>query len=137
MNTHWNSWATPIATTAGAVALSRYGRIRSIRRSPFLNRTTGMSLTSAKSDTARRNAVPILLNIAGDGTGNPRCSFMNAHDLPADLQARHIAVEVDPIETLQIERDMTVEQIVHVHHAGHRPPPNEARLGPNRNHRES
>ena len=32
-------------------------------------------------------------------------------------------VEVDPNETLKIEPHLTVEQIVRVHHAGHRPPP--------------
>ena len=37
-----------------------------------------------------------------------------AHHLTAHLQIRHVAVEIDPIQTLQIEHHMPVEHIVHV-----------------------
>ena len=79
-NTGANSWATPIAATPDrpdAAARAKYGRITSIFRSPFANRTTGMSLTSANRATSRRNLLPILSKIAGDGIGHPRCAVMN------------------------------------------------------------
>jgi hypothetical protein len=44
-----------------------------------------------------------------------------ADDLPADLQIGHVGVEVDPIQTLQIERHMPIENLVHGHRAGHGP----------------
>ena len=38
-------------------------------------------------------------------------------DLPAYLQARHIAVEVDPVHALDVQPDMTLEQIARGQHA--------------------
>jgi hypothetical protein len=45
------------------------------------------------------------------------------HDLPADLQVRHIGVQVDPVQTLQIQRDLPVQDIVdrHRHRRRHDP----------------
>ena len=42
-----------------------------------------------------------------------------AHHLTADLQIRHVAVQIDPIQTLQIEQHMPVEHIVHRHCGSH------------------
>jgi hypothetical protein len=42
-----------------------------------------------------------------------------ADDLPSDLQARHIRVEVDPIQALQIQHHLPVENIVDRHRRGH------------------
>jgi hypothetical protein len=43
-----------------------------------------------------------------------------ADDLPADLQARHIRAEIDPIQALQqIQHHLPVENIVDRHRRGH------------------
>jgi hypothetical protein len=71
-NTFWYSWATPIAATSDLPVCAwaaTWRRMTSIFRSPLPNRTTGMWFASAKSLTARRNAVPIFSMIAGDGIG--------------------------------------------------------------------
>jgi hypothetical protein len=39
------------------------------------------------------------------------------HDLPADLKARHVRVEVEPVDALHIERHMTLKHVVDVRHA--------------------
>ena len=41
--------------------------------------------------------------------------------LPADLQVRHVRVQVQPIDTLDLERHMTLEHVVDVRHARHPP----------------
>ena len=46
------------------------------------NRTIGISLSSAKEATARRNAVPIFSKIAGEGTGT---QVPGTRHLTADL----------------------------------------------------
>ena len=46
-----------------------------------------------------------------------------AHDLARGLQVRHVGVEIDPIEALEIEDHMVVEQVVHVDDGGHGAPP--------------
>ena len=42
-----------------------------------------------------------------------------AHNLATDLQIRHVRVQVQPIDTLDLERHMTLEHIVDVRHARH------------------
>ena len=44
-----------------------------------------------------------------------------ADHLPADLQVVHPSVQIDPIQTLQIQRHMPVEDVVHRHRLGHDP----------------
>jgi|SRR5579875_1790331 len=44
-----------------------------------------------------------------------------ADHLAADLQLRHIRVQVQPIDTLDLERHMTLEHVVDVRHARHAP----------------
>ena len=44
-----------------------------------------------------------------------------ADHLPADLQVVHPAVQIDPIQTLQIQRHLPVEDVVHGHRLGHDP----------------
>ena len=40
--------------------------------------------------------------------------------LPADLQPRHIRVQIQPVDALHLERHMTLEHVVDVRHARHR-----------------
>jgi hypothetical protein len=65
------------------------------------------------------------------------------HHLRAGLQDRHVGVEVDPVQALDIQRDMPVEHIVHrddpLHHStsvrsSRRSRDPEARLGPMPSH---
>jgi hypothetical protein len=44
---------------------------------------------------------------------------LEAHDLPADLQVRDVRVQVQPIDTLDLERHMTLEHVVDVRLARH------------------
>jgi hypothetical protein len=39
--------------------------------------------------------------------------------LPADLQVRHVAVQVDPVQALDVQRHMPIEQLIHRHHSSH------------------
>src|SRR5664279_4704299 len=39
--------------------------------------------------------------------------------LPTHLQIRHITVEVDPVQTLQIQHHMPIKKIVHRRHRSH------------------
>ncbi len=39
--------------------------------------------------------------------------------LPADLQLRHVRIQVHPIDTLDLERHTTLEHVVDVCHARH------------------
>ena len=55
--------------------------------------------------------MPIFSRIAGDGIGLPRCAVRKLHHLPTDLQIRHIAVEIDPIQALQIQAHVPVEVV--------------------------
>jgi hypothetical protein len=41
------------------------------------------------------------------------------HDLPTDLQARHVRIEIQPIDALDLQRHMTIENVVDVRHARH------------------
>jgi AAA domain len=45
------------------------------------------------------------------------------HHLAAHLQVRHIDVEIDPIQTLQIQRHMPIEDVVYRHRVDHEPQP--------------
>ena len=70
----------------------------------------------------------------------PQVAGQEVDHLPRDLQVGHPPVEVDPVEALQIQSDMPIQDVVHGHHAGrHRMPPGERRqrnpaslLSPNR-----
>jgi hypothetical protein len=42
-------------------------------------------------------------------------------DLPPDLQIRHIGIEVDPVQALQIQRHIPIENLIHRHRLGHAP----------------
>src|SRR6478609_990322 len=82
-----------------------------------------MSWSAANSATALRNRSPIFSRIAGDGIGNPKRG-QKAHHLPGHLQTGHPSVEVNPVEALQIQTHVPIEDVVHGHHArGHRVPP--------------
>jgi hypothetical protein len=38
-------------------------------------------------------------------------------DLPAGLQDRHVRVQVDPVQALDVQQDVPVQEIVHRHDA--------------------
>ena len=65
--------------------------------------------------------------IAGDGIGLPRCSSKNRLTCPPTCRIGHVRVQVEPIDALHLQPDMTIEHLVDVHHRGHhpsvRPPP--------------
>ena len=42
------------------------------------------------------------------------------HHLPADLQIGHVRVQVEPVHAGEVERNMALEHVIDVHHAGHR-----------------
>jgi len=45
-----------------------------------------------------------------------------ARYLPAHLQVGHVGVEMHSIEAFEIQRDVSIEQVVDPHHAGHLTP---------------
>jgi hypothetical protein len=48
----------------------------------------------------------------------PQMPGQERDHLPADLQVRHVTVQIDPVQTLQVEPDMPVEKLVD-RHRGH------------------
>ena len=49
----------------------------------------------------------------------PQVRGQEADHLPADLQVRHIGVQVDPIQTLQVQHHMPVQDVIHGHRLDH------------------
>jgi hypothetical protein len=49
------------------------------------------------------------------------------HHLPGDLKVRHIAVEIDPVQALQIQGHVTIQKIVHRQRISHHPRMTQAR----------
>jgi len=49
----------------------------------------------------------------------PTMRVQEPDHLPADLQIRDIRVQVQPIDTLDLERHMTLEHVVDVRHVSH------------------
>jgi hypothetical protein len=83
------------------------------------NRTTGMWSVSAKPLTARRNAVPIFSMIAGEGIGQPRVRSHERHHLPGDLKGRYVAIEIHPVQALDIKGHVTIEKLTHCQRCSH------------------
>jgi hypothetical protein len=52
------------------------------------------------------------------------------HDLPCDLQVRHVGIEVDAVQAFHVEGYMAVEQVVDVAHRRCHGIHHEDRLGP-------
>ena len=100
-----------------AAARFKYGAITSALRSSLANLTHGMPLASAKEATARRNRCPILSNSAGEGNRQAQVLGHERDHLPAGLQDRHIGVEVDPVQALDVQLHMPAENLIHRHHA--------------------
>ena len=123
-NTFWNSCATPIAATPDrpvASCAARWRRITSILRSALLNATPALGCArprrthSPHAGTRCRSSPrsPATESDTPDAAGHER------HHLTAHLQGRHIAVEIDPIQTLEIQRHVSIKQIVHRHRLSH------------------
>ena len=49
------------------------------------------------------------------------------HHLPGDLKVRHVAVEIDPVQALQIQGHVTIQKIVHRQRFSHHPRMTQAR----------
>jgi hypothetical protein len=47
-------------------------------------------------------------------------SAQEPDQLPADLQARDVRVQIQPVHALDLERHMPIEDVVDVRHARHR-----------------
>src|SRR6185437_8403049 len=61
----------------------------------------------------------------------PQMPGQKTDHLTRHLKVRHPAVEIDPIETLQIQTDMPIQDVVHAHHTSrHDPPPGSGQLNP-------
>jgi hypothetical protein len=58
---------------------------------------------------------PDLLQDRRRGDRQPQVPGHERDDLPPNLQGRHIPVEIDPIQTLDVQPDVTLEQIIHRH----------------------
>ncbi len=123
VNTGANSWATPIAATPArpvAACRARYGRITSILRSSLPKRTTGISLASASE---RHRAAKRGADLLQDCRRRDRITQMRGQKArpPARpvLQIRHITIQIDPIQTLNIQHHMPIEHIVHRHRRSH------------------
>jgi hypothetical protein len=60
-----------------------------------------------------------LLDESGRADAIAEVTFQELVDLRPDLQVRHIGVEVEPVDALHLQRDVTVEHLVDVHHLAH------------------
>ena len=74
-----------------------------------------MSLASAKEATARRNRCPILSKQRRGGNRQAQVLGHERDHLPAGLQDRHVGIEVDPVQALDVQRHMPAEDLVHRH----------------------
>ena len=59
-------------------------------------------------------AIPDLLQARRGGNGEPTVA-QELHDLPADLELPKIAMEIDPVQTLQVQLHMPLEHVVDRH----------------------
>ncbi len=64
---------------------------------------------------------PDLLQDRRRGDRQPQVPGHERDDLPPHLQGRHIPVEIDPIQTLDVQPDVTLEQIIDRHRRNHPP----------------
>jgi hypothetical protein len=74
-----------------------------------------------------------IAQLGADRRGGDRVAQVlgqEADHLPADLEVRHIGVQVDPIQALKVEGHMAVEHVVDVAHRHHMAPQHEDRLRP-------
>jgi hypothetical protein len=61
----------------------------------------------------------------------PQMPGQKADHLTRHLQVRHPTVEIDPIEALQIQTNMSVKDVAHGHNTGHHgPTPGSSQLNP-------
>ena len=49
----------------------------------------------------------------------PEMATEEPHDLAGHLQPRHVRVQQQPIDTVDLERHMTLEHVVDIRHARH------------------
>jgi hypothetical protein len=99
-------------------------------RASLAKRTTGIWWVAANRSTAARNALPILGNSAGGGDRVAKMPGEKHHHLARDLQVRHVGVEVDAVQALQVEAHVAVEHVVEVAHRCCHGTHHEDRLGP-------
>jgi len=117
--TRWNSCETPIAATPDrpvAACRSRYAAMTSALRSSFLNRT--LRDVIGLRERGDRGAEPRADLLHQRWRGNRQAQVLR-HErdhLPAGLQDRHIGVQVDPVQALDIQDRMTVENLARRHH---------------------
>ena len=64
-----------------------------------------------------------LFHHRGRGDHHAQVTPHEAHHLARGLEVRHVGVQVDPVEALEIEHHMVIEQVVHVDDGGHGAPP--------------
>jgi len=86
-----------------------------------------MRKSRAKSVTDLRNRSPIFSRIAGDGNREPQVPGQETDHLTRHLQVGHPPVEIDPVEALQIQTDVPVQDVVHSRHSA---PPQPASAQP-------
>ncbi len=117
VNTGANSCATPTATTPArpvAACRARYGRITSILLAVVLaeaHHRDVVSLGEGRHRPAKRGTDLLeggrrrnLIIQMGGQEGDHR---------PTGLQSWHIAIQINPIQTLNIQRYMPIEHVVH------------------------
>ena len=83
-----------------------------------------MSLAAANSVDRLAEPQPDLLQDRRRRDREAEVVGQEVDHLAGHLQVGHPPVEVDPVEALQIQTDVPIEDVVHGHHAGrHRVPP--------------
>gem|GEM_PF-2978540 len=80
-----------------------------------------MCSSSAKRATAFAERGPDLVEDRRRWDRIAQMRGQEANNLARDLEIRNVGVEVDPIQTLQIQRHMSIEDIIHGHQLGHDP----------------
>jgi len=84
----------------------------------FFKVRTGTLCSAAKAFTSRRKRFPIFSSSAGEGREAEVLCEEGDH-LTADLQIGDVSIEQQPVDTVDLQADVTVQHLVDVHRVRH------------------
>ena len=122
VHTRWNSWATPIAATPDLPVRRLAGQVRRhhlqlglVLLEPDPRDVVGIG------ERQHRPAEPVahLPEQRRRGERESQVAGEERHHLGTGLQDRHVGVEVDPVQALDIQRHMPVQHVIHRHDPSH------------------
>src|SRR5215204_4757873 len=106
------SWARPMNSTCSVPSLrARYSCSTPSLRCPLPKSTSGTRCSAAKRLIASTNALLRGAITAVEGISKPQVPGQEPHHLPDPLQLRHVQVQVEPVDRLDLEQHMTSQDL--------------------------